>query len=198
MERGLLITGIGGQGVQLAGTVLARSAIAEGRQVQLFGSYGGMMRGGNTEVNLVVADAPITAPPTVATAWAAIVMHHDYSAPTLAKCRPGSIVFVNSSVFEGDLDRDAWNVVDVPAMDMAVDLGNALLGSMVITSAFARATGLVDLKSLRLAVTGALPSYRERLVAANIAALELGWQHVDAPLTDAWSATADRAGASTR
>ena len=198
MERGLLITGIGGQGVQLAGTVLARSAIAEGRQVQLFGSYGGMMRGGNTEVNLVVADAPITSPPTVATAWAAIVMHHDYSAPTFAKCRPGSIVFVNSSVFEGGLDRDAWTVVDVPAMDMAVDLGNALLGSMVMTGAFARVTGLVDLESLRLAVTGALPSYRERLVAANIAALELGWQHVDAPLADAWSATTDQAGASTR
>ena len=49
MERELLLTGIGGQGVQLAAQVLARAAIAEGRSVQMFGSYGGMMRGGNTE-----------------------------------------------------------------------------------------------------------------------------------------------------
>ena len=66
MERELLLTGIGGQGVQLAAQVLARAAIAEGREVQMFGSYGGMMRGGNTEATVVVADGPIEAPPTVA------------------------------------------------------------------------------------------------------------------------------------
>ena len=63
----LLITGIGGQGVQLAAQVIASAVIAEGREVQLFGSYGGMMRGGNTEATLVVADGPIEAPPTIVT-----------------------------------------------------------------------------------------------------------------------------------
>ena len=29
----------------------------------MFGSYGGMMRGGNTEATLVFADGPIEAPP---------------------------------------------------------------------------------------------------------------------------------------
>ena len=58
MERELVMTGIGGQGIQLAAQVLARAALSEGRQVQLFGSYGGMMRGGNTEATVVVADGP--------------------------------------------------------------------------------------------------------------------------------------------
>ena len=40
MERELMVTGIGGQGVQLATQVLARAAMAEGREVLLFGSYG--------------------------------------------------------------------------------------------------------------------------------------------------------------
>ena len=82
MERELLLTGIGGQGVQLAAQVLARAAIAEGRSVQMFGSYGGMMRGGNTEATVVIADGAIEAPPTVADAWSAIFMHHDFSEPT--------------------------------------------------------------------------------------------------------------------
>ena len=56
MERELMLTGIGGQGVQLAAQVLARAATLEGREVMLFGSYGGMMRGGNTDATLVVAD----------------------------------------------------------------------------------------------------------------------------------------------
>ena len=59
MERELLVTGIGGQGIQLAALVIARAALAEGREVQLFGSYGGMMRGGNTEATLVVADGSV-------------------------------------------------------------------------------------------------------------------------------------------
>ncbi len=72
MERELLLTGIGGQGVQLAAAVLAQAAVAEGREVQLFGSYGGMMRGGATEATVVVADEPIEAPPTVEPAWSAV------------------------------------------------------------------------------------------------------------------------------
>ena len=65
MERELLITGIGGQGVQLAAQVLARAATLEGREVMYLGLYGGMMRGGNTDSTVVVADAPIIAPPVV-------------------------------------------------------------------------------------------------------------------------------------
>ena len=65
MERELLITGIGGQGVQLAAQVLARAATLEGREVMYLGLYGGMMRGGNTDSTVVVADAPILAPPVV-------------------------------------------------------------------------------------------------------------------------------------
>src|SRR5205814_7611705 len=72
MERELLLTGIGGQGVQLAARVISTAAIAEGRSVQLFGSYGGMMRGGNTEATIVLSDGPVEAPPTVGHAWSAI------------------------------------------------------------------------------------------------------------------------------
>ena len=194
MERELLITGIGGQGVQLAAQVVAKAATVEGRNVMFFGIYGGMMRGGNTETNLVIADGPIAAPPTVGDAWSAMLMHHDYSGPTRSKLRPGSIVFVNSSVYEdsGDwaLDRDAWTVVDVPAMDLAVDLGNVLVGSMIITGVYARSTALVSLDALVAAVAEALPSYRTKHIELNQVALRAGWDHagenLGAPLVDAW------------
>ena len=91
MERELVMTGIGGQGIQLAAQVLATAALREDREVQLFGSYGGMMRGGNTEATVVFADGPIEAPPTVGRAWSAILMHHDYSEPTIARLRPGTL-----------------------------------------------------------------------------------------------------------
>ena len=91
MERELLITGIGGQGVQLAAQVLARGATLEGREVMFLGLYGGMMRGGNTDSTVVIADAPIEAPPVVSHAWSAIAMHDEFWAPVEAKLRPGGL-----------------------------------------------------------------------------------------------------------
>src|SRR5947199_7128852 len=99
MEREVLITGIGGQGVQLAAQVLARAATLEDREVMFLGLYGGMMRGGNTDSTIVIADGPIAAPPVVSRAWSAIAMHDDYWPPVEAKLRPGALVLVNDATF---------------------------------------------------------------------------------------------------
>ena len=178
MERELVLTGIGGQGIQLAAQVVARAAIAEGREVQLFGSYGGMMRGGNTEATVVVGDEPVEAPPTVGSTWSAILMHHDYVEPTLGRLRPGSIVLRNSTVYEGDVDVAGVDLHDVPATELAVGVGNVMAASMVMTGAYARVTSLVGLASLEAAVTASLPSYRTKHVELNVAALRVGWDAV--------------------
>jgi 2-oxoglutarate ferredoxin oxidoreductase subunit gamma len=176
MERELVLSGIGGQGIQLAAQVVARAAIAEGREVQLFGSYGGMMRGGNTEATVVVGDEPIEAPPTVGSTWSAILMHHDYVEATLARLRPGSIVLRNSTVYEGDVAVDGIDLHDIPATDLAVGVGNIMTASMVMTGAYARLTGLVELASLDAAVAESLPSYRTKHVELNVTALRAGWE----------------------
>ena len=176
MERELLFTGIGGQGVQLAATVVARAAIAEGKEVQLFGSYGGMMRGGDTLATIVVGDAPVESPPTISSTWSAILMHHDYVEPTLARLRAGTIVLRNSTVYEGDVDVEGIELHDIPATELAaVTVGNVMTASMVMTGAYARITGLVSLDSLKTAVAESLPSYRTKHVDLNHAALETGW-----------------------
>jgi 2-oxoacid:acceptor oxidoreductase gamma subunit (pyruvate/2-ketoisovalerate family) len=186
MERELVLTGIGGQGVQLAAQVLARAAIAEGRSVQMFGSYGGMMRGGNTEATVVVADGSVEAPPTIPDTWSAIFMHHDFSDPTRAKLRPGSVVLVNTTIFEGTFDADEFRVVDIPATDIAVDLGNIMTASMVMLGAYAAITDMVALESLDAAVTASLPSYRTQHVALNVAALRAGFDAAPRALAPAW------------
>src|SRR5215471_9146360 len=106
MEREVLITGIGGQGVQLAAQVLARAATLEGREVTYLGIYGGMMRGGNTDSTVVVADAPILAPPVVSHAWAAIAMHDEFWPDVERKLRPGGLVVVNDTTFATDVRAD--------------------------------------------------------------------------------------------
>jgi 2-oxoacid:acceptor oxidoreductase gamma subunit (pyruvate/2-ketoisovalerate family) len=178
LELELLMTGIGGQGIQLAAQVLARAAVSEGLFVQLFGSYGGMMRGGNTEATLVIADVAVEAPPTVHSAFAAIVMHHEYAETVLDRVRMGGVILVNSSVFDSPVERNGVSVIDLPATDLAVEVGHIMTASMVMAGAFAKVTRLVSLDSLAESVSETLPSYRTQHIALNVAALNAGYSAV--------------------
>jgi Pyruvate/2-oxoacid:ferredoxin oxidoreductase gamma subunit len=174
MEREVLLTGIGGQGVQLAANVLAHAALADGRDVQLFGSYGGMMRGGNTDAELVVADVRIEAPPTVGAAWAAVLLHPDYAEPVLTRVRSGGVVLRNEGLWDGPLERTDVEVVDVAATELALEVGHVMAASMVMLGALSTVTGLVTLDGLGAAVRWCVPPYRQQHLEQNDRALAAG------------------------
>lgn len=186
IEREILMTGIGGQGIQLAAQVLCRAALQEGRDVQMFGSYGGMMRGGNTEATIVVADGPVESPPTVTQAWSALVMHHEHFEAVRRRLSAGAVVLMNATVFEGRIDRDKFCVVEIPATEIAGGVGSPMFASIVMLGAFAAATGLVTLDSLERSVPGALPSYRAQHVALNLTALRAGHSSLDQSVASPW------------
>jgi len=173
-EREVMLTGIGGQGVQLAAQVLARAATREGRQVMLFGVYSGMMRGGNSDSTVVVGDGPLQAPPLISRTWSAIVLHHKYWSSVRDRLRPGSLLVVNTPVFEDTVDRDSWTVFDVPATSTAIELGSPMTASMVITGAYVAITGLVSLDAAIAGMRDAVPPYRQQHVEANDAAIRAG------------------------
>ncbi|MFO1537953.1 MAG: 2-oxoacid:acceptor oxidoreductase family protein [Actinomycetota bacterium] len=173
-EYELLLTGIGGQGVQLGAQVLARAATREGREVMFFGISGGMMRGGNTDSTVVVADAPITAPPVVARAWSAIAMHDEFWVPLEPKLRPGGIVLLNDSTFTTTVTAPV-TVVRLPATELAAEAGNPMGGTMVMIGAYSALTGLVTLDALIEGMREAIPSYRRQHIEANERALHAGF-----------------------
>ena len=185
MERELLITGIGGQGIQLAAQILARAATLEGREVMYLGLYGGMMRGGNTDSTVVVADAPIVAPPVVSRAWAAIAMHDDYWPDVSRKLRPGALVLVNDTTFTSDV-RDDVTVHRVPSTTVATDLGSPLAGSLVMLGAFCATTGIVGEDALVDGMRASIPPYRTQHIEANERALRAGAKLLPAGEFPAW------------
>jgi Pyruvate/2-oxoacid:ferredoxin oxidoreductase gamma subunit len=174
-ERELLITGIGGQGVQLAAQVLARAATIEERHVMFFGVYGGMMRGGPTDSTVVLADGPISSPPVVAHAWSAIAMHDEHWAPIEPRLRPNALVLVNSSTFSATIEAPV-TVHRVDASGVADAVDNRLGASMVMIAAYAAATGAVGIDALISAMRASIPSYRTQHAEANERAIRAGWE----------------------
>jgi Pyruvate/2-oxoacid:ferredoxin oxidoreductase gamma subunit len=175
IERELLITGIGGQGVQLAAQVIARAATLEGRDVMFFGVYGGMMRGGPTDSTVVVANGAITTPPVVARAWSAIAMHDAHWPPIEGRMRSNGVALVNEATFSSEID-DRIAVHRVRASQLAAELSNPLGASMVMVGAYGSLTGLVELESLIAAMRASMPSYRTQHADANERCLRAGWE----------------------
>ena len=179
--------------MQLAAQVIARAAVLEKREVMLFGVYGGVMRGGNSDATVVVADGPVQAPPIVSHAWSALALHPRYWEPLRARLIPDAVVVLNSSLFEEPVDLP--HVYEVPATEVASEqLGNPMAVSMVATGAYVALTGMVGLDSAVAAMEESLPSYRRQHAEGNALALRTGADLVDRLAAPAWPAvTAARA-----
>ena len=193
MQIEVLLTGIGGQGVQLCAKALAMAATAEGRQAMLSSHYGGEMRGGQTEAAVVVADGELRSLPIVPSAGSAFVMHHAHWAPVADRLRPGSVVVVNSTVVPSqDLrgpDSDLV-IVEVPATALAAESGAPMTAGFVLLGAFASATCLVGMDALIEAMRELVPPYRREHVAANEAAIRSGAGVVAVGQVDLWAVPA--------
>jgi len=174
VERAVVMTGIGGQGIQLVAKLLAEAGIREGRQVMMFGIFMGMIRGGSSDSTVVLADDEIVSPPIVPEVWAVLAMHPEGLPKLAPKVRPGGALVRNATVV---VKAPAWDgvlEVAVPATDLATALGQPLGASMVGLGALAAATGVVAVPSLVDALASVLPPHRQKHVASNRACLERG------------------------
>jgi Pyruvate/2-oxoacid:ferredoxin oxidoreductase gamma subunit len=187
VEREILLTGIGGQGVQLAAQVIARAAIREQRHVISLGTYGGTMRGGNTDSTLIIGAEPISSPPIVARSWAGIGAHPRYWDGVRAKLRSGGLAVWNADLFGESVDAGAARALPVKATTLATRLGAAQSAALVLVGALAGATSLVSLEALIAAMEEALPPYRREHAAKNAEALRAGFELAPHGLAPAWS-----------
>ena len=190
LEREVLLTGIGGQGVQLAAKVLALAATQEEREVMSLGTYGGTMRGGNTDATVVIGDGPLTSPPIVSATWSVIVVHPRFGQPMLAKLRERSVVLADRDLLESPLEAPSSHIVAIPATTIAREVDAPKAAALVLLGAFASLTGIVGSTSLEAALAASLPRYREQSLASNQRALVAGAEAIPAMSEPAWTSRA--------
>jgi Pyruvate/2-oxoacid:ferredoxin oxidoreductase gamma subunit len=174
VERAVVFTGLGGQGVQLVAKLLAQAAMREGREVMLFGVFMGMIRGGSSESTVVVADGAVTTPPIVPAVWGVVALHGDGLARLAPKMEPGGVLVANTSLVPAPPAWEGVRVVGVPATALAREMGNPMGAGMIALGAFAAASGLVRVDALEVALGDVLPPHRRRQVDGNRACLQRG------------------------
>jgi Pyruvate/2-oxoacid:ferredoxin oxidoreductase gamma subunit len=187
IEIEMMLTGVGGQGLQLIAKALALTALGEDRHVQLSSEYGGAMRGGHSLATVVVGDAPLRALPVVPAAATALALHRSFWEAVEPRLRPGALVIVNSSLFEDDVAGTS-DVVRVPATELAAEVATPMAAGFVLLGAFVAVTELVALDRLEASIEQVVPPYRRQHIEANQRALRAGAAAVAAGSRPLWGA----------
>jgi 2-oxoglutarate ferredoxin oxidoreductase subunit gamma len=180
VEFEVLVSGIGGQGIQLVAKTLALAAMAEGRQPLLTSEVTGAMRGGHSLAAVVIADSALKGLPVVSEASAAVALHPMRWDDVAARLRPGAMVIVNSTLVHLGPQRDDLRVWEVPATELCSHLGSAQVIGFIMLGAFVALTNIVSVDSIVNAMTELLPPYRHQHIETNKRALELGGSQVPA------------------
>ncbi len=179
MEKGIVFAGFGGQGILLAGKVLARAGMNRGLEVTWLPSYGPEMRGGTANCTVVIADFPIGSP-VVDCPDALVAMN----APSLDKFEErvaeGGIIVANSSLVKRPVKRGDVRAIPIPANDIAAELGNPRVINMVALGALVRALGVVSLEEIQRAMEEELHGKgRDKLIELNREALRRGFSEAE-------------------
>lgn len=170
----ILIAGFGGQGVLTAGQILAYAGNAEGKQVSWVPAYGPEQRGGTANCSVVISDGPVACP-LVTEPNACIVMNLPSLEKFEAAVQPGGLLIVNTSLC-GDrtATRTDIRVVNLPATDIANELGSPKFANMVALGALLGAVPMVDLESCLTAMIKVMGKDKERFIPVNREALHRG------------------------
>lgn len=163
------LAGSGGQGLILAGLVLAEAAgVYDGREVAMVQSYGPEARGGTSKAEVIISDSPIDYP-LCTNVDLLLALNQEACDAYCWDLKPGAWVLV---------DKD---LVPLPPSSRSISLGftsvardklkKIMVANVLALGAIAELTGVVTRRSLERALLARVPSGSEEL---NKKALSLG------------------------
>ncbi len=168
-----IFSGFGGQGVLLMGYVLSHGAMAKGLNVTYFPSYGAEMRGGTANCTVTVSDKKI-ASPVASNPDVLVAMNF----PSLEKFLPTvvekGLVFLNTSLIEELPSRTDVELVQVPTLQLAREVGSPRTANMVMIGVVCARAQLLTLEETIIGMRAALKG-REKLFKINEKGIERGF-----------------------
>jgi len=171
----VLMAGFGGQGMLLAGKILARAAMENGLEVSWLPSYGPEMRGGTANVIVSISPEPIGSPLTTSPA-SLVAMNRpslEKFAPTV---KPGGLLIYNASLIDRDPDRTDCTIHAIDSRVIAEKAGSVRAANFVMLGAWAGASNALDPAAIRAAIEHEFSGPKAKFVPANIAAFQAGME----------------------
>lgn len=167
MRYEIRLAGSGGQGLILAGIILAEAAgIYDGKFVCQTQSYGPAARGGASKAEVVISDTEIDYPKAIQPD-VLLAMNQKSLDTYLSDLKPDGLLIVDATLVpEVPVDR----FIAIPFTYLARELGKEMAANIVALGALAALTGAISLESMERAVLARVPEGTEELNKKALAA----------------------------
>jgi len=166
------LSGSGGQGLILAGIILARAAVIEKRRVTQTQSYGPESRGGYSRADVIISDQEIYFPE--ATNFNCLLaLTQEACDVYLFDLRDNGILIIDTT-FVKNLALAAENTYELPFTEIAQEkLGSPITTNILSLAFLVKITGIVREESLRQSIA---ETVKPGFVDVNHKAMEIGFE----------------------
>lgn len=172
-----IFSGFGGQGVLLMGYVLCHGAMYKGLNLTYFPSYGAEMRGGTANCTVTLSDKKI-ASPVASNPDILVAMNYPSLEKFEATIAKGGLAVLNASLVETDPQRSDVEVLKVPTVELAREVGSDRGANMVMIGAVCAKSQILSLEETVHGMQAALKG-KEKFFPANQTAIERGFRFVE-------------------
>lgn len=172
----IIFAGFGGQGIMLMGKAISYAAMNSGMHVTWMPSYGAEVRGG-TAHSMVVISEDIIASPVVKEPTICVIMNKPSLQKFEERVRKNGILLINKSLIDTDAKRKDIEIFNIPATDMASELGNVKIANMVMLGALLARRRALTLKSLLDALKDVISVSHHDMIPINEKAIRKGYEY---------------------
>ena len=176
MEKNFKIAGFGGQGVLLAGEVLANAFMLAGLNVTWYPSYGAEMRGGTVNCEIVMSDEEVSEVNKSDTDFVVALNQASFD-KFLSTIKKGGWMIANSTLIKEIKTRADINYLFAPISKLAEEVGNIKMANILALGLVAKASKLISIENLEKALDNVIPVHRKNLLPLNIKALKIGYEY---------------------
>ncbi|MGE4455931.1 MAG: 2-oxoacid:acceptor oxidoreductase family protein [Arcobacteraceae bacterium] len=180
MARTLMrFTGVGGQGVLLAGEIFAAAKIKTGGYGLKTATYTSQVRGGPTVVDITLDDDEIFYPYANdgEIDFMLSVAQKSYDLFKNGVSEGGTIVVEPNLVTPTEEDRKKWRIIEIPIITIAKEeIGNVITQSVVALAIANKFMNAIDKETLREVMLSKVPA---KVHAVNNKAYDLGYKYAE-------------------
>lgn len=173
MEKNFILAGFGGQGILLAGTILANAFMLDDKNVTWYPCYGAEMRGGTVNCEVVVSDSEVSSVHKKDCDYALVLNQQSFDR-FINNIKSGGTIIANSTLVAETKPRADIHYVFAPMGKLASDLGTNKVTNIVSLGVLSSVVDIVSKEALKLGIEKVLGEKKKDLLPLNIKALESG------------------------
>jgi len=150
------ISGLGGQGVVLAGVILGRAAVCDGKYAVQTQSYGTEARGSAAKSEVLISNEKISFP-EVRKCDILVTMSQSALDKHLKDLKENGTLLVDEDMVK-KVPKTKAKVFKVPATKIAeAELGSKIYANVVMLGALTKITGMLSKRAVEKAITDIVP-----------------------------------------